>query len=95
MKHILEKWVAGISTGHFFSMFILQSGKWVLICLFCVIYLCLTYNVNYNNWFYKQMLIALSGVMTGYNGSFPFEKPGDKYNDVNYVGMRKVKSLWN
>lgn len=37
------------------------------------------------------MLIALSGVMTGYNGSFPFEKPGDKYNDVNYVGMRKVK----
>lgn len=36
------------------------------------------------------MLIALSGVLTGYNGSFPFEKPGDKYDGVNYVGMRKV-----
>lgn len=36
------------------------------------------------------MLIALSGVLTGYNGSFPFEKPGDKYNGVNYVGMREV-----
>ncbi|VVC33926.1 MIR motif,Protein O-mannosyl-transferase, C-terminal four TM domain,Glycosyl transferase family 39/83 [Cinara cedri] len=40
-----------------------------------------------------KMLIALSGVMTGYNGSFPFEKPGDKYNDVNYVGMRKFCSI--
>lgn len=36
------------------------------------------------------MLIALSGVLTGYNGSFPFEKPGDKYEGVNYVGMREV-----
>lgn len=36
------------------------------------------------------MLIALSGVLTGYNGDFPFEKPGDKYEGVNYVGMREV-----
>lgn len=35
-----------------------------------------------------KMLIALSGYLTGYDGSFPFEKPGDKYENVNYVGMR-------
>uniref|UniRef100_A0A8D8ZZ10 Protein O-mannosyl-transferase 2 n=1 Tax=Cacopsylla melanoneura TaxID=428564 RepID=A0A8D8ZZ10_9HEMI len=35
-----------------------------------------------------KMLIALSGYLTGYDGSFPFEKPGDKYGDVNYLGMR-------
>lgn len=40
------------------------------------------------------MLIALSGVLTGYNGSFPFEKPGDKYNGVNYVGMREVIKIF-
>ncbi|KAJ9576808.1 hypothetical protein L9F63_006582 [Diploptera punctata] len=34
------------------------------------------------------MLIALSGYLTGYDGQFPFEKPGDKYENVNYVGMR-------
>ena len=37
-----------------------------------------------------QMLIALSGYLTGYDGRFAFEKPGDKYEDVNYVGMRVV-----
>lgn len=36
------------------------------------------------------MLIALSGVLTGYNGTYPFEKPGDKYNGTNYQGMRIV-----
>lgn len=36
------------------------------------------------------MLIALSGYLTGYDGKFPFEKPGDKYENVNYVGMRVV-----
>lgn len=36
------------------------------------------------------MLIALSGYLTGYEGTFPFEKPGDKYENVNYVGMRVV-----
>lgn len=35
-----------------------------------------------------KMLIALSGYLTGYDGKFPFEKPGDKYENVNYVGMR-------
>ncbi|KAL1114826.1 hypothetical protein AAG570_007650 [Ranatra chinensis] len=35
-----------------------------------------------------KMLIALSGYLTGYDGTFPFEKPGDKYENVNYVGMR-------
>ncbi|XP_049959896.1 protein O-mannosyl-transferase 2 isoform X1 [Schistocerca serialis cubense] len=35
-----------------------------------------------------KMLIALSGYLTGYDGTFPFEKPGDKYENVNYTGMR-------
>ena len=26
----------------------------------------------------------------GYNGTFPFEKPGDPYEDHNYMGMRIV-----
>lgn len=37
-----------------------------------------------------KMLIALSGYLTGYDGTFSFEKPGDKYVNVNYVGMRIV-----
>ncbi|KAK6621591.1 hypothetical protein RUM44_001398 [Polyplax serrata] len=35
-----------------------------------------------------KMLIALSGYLSGYDGTFPFEKPGDKYDNINYVGMR-------
>ncbi|XP_017871438.1 PREDICTED: protein O-mannosyl-transferase 2 [Drosophila arizonae] len=35
-----------------------------------------------------KMLIGLSGYLTGYNGTFPFEKPGDKYNGTRYQGMR-------
>ncbi|XP_061388961.1 protein O-mannosyl-transferase 2 [Musca vetustissima] len=35
-----------------------------------------------------KMLIALSGYLTGYDGTFPFEKPGDKYNGTHYEGMR-------
>ncbi|KAF4516843.1 hypothetical protein B566_EDAN006238 [Ephemera danica] len=35
-----------------------------------------------------KMLIGLSGYLTGYDGRFAFEKPGDKYEDVNYIGMR-------
>lgn len=35
-----------------------------------------------------KMLIGLSGKLTGYNGTFAFSKPGDKYLDHNYVGMR-------
>lgn len=38
------------------------------------------------------MLIALSGVLTGYNGTFAFEKPGDKYNGTAYEGMRMVSA---
>jgi len=37
------------------------------------------------------MLIGLSGYLTGYNGTFPFEKPGDKYNETRYQGMRYVR----
>lgn len=39
------------------------------------------------------MLIALSGYVTGYDGTFPFEKPGDKFENVKYVGMRIVSIL--
>ncbi|KAK0182106.1 hypothetical protein PV327_000275 [Microctonus hyperodae] len=35
-----------------------------------------------------KMLIALSGYLTGYDGTFPFEKPGDKFGDTKYAGMR-------
>lgn len=36
-----------------------------------------------------KMLIGLAGYLTGYDGMYPFEKPGDEYgDDVNYVGMR-------
>lgn len=39
------------------------------------------------------MLIALSGKLSGYDGKYPFEKPGDKYNGTRYEGMRIV-SAW-
>lgn len=35
-----------------------------------------------------KMLVGLSGHLTGYNGSFAFNKPGDKFGDHPYVGMR-------
>lgn len=34
------------------------------------------------------MLIGFSGLLSGYNGTYPFEKPGDKYNGTRYEGMR-------
>ena len=37
-----------------------------------------------------QMLLALSGWMSGYGGGFPFDKPGDLYGEEKYVGMRVV-----
>ncbi|XP_046615622.1 protein O-mannosyl-transferase 2 isoform X9 [Neodiprion virginianus] len=40
-----------------------------------------------------KMLIGLSGYLTGYNGSFPFEKPGDKYEDTKYIGMRVMNAV--
>lgn len=36
------------------------------------------------------MLIGAFGYMTGYDGTFPFVKPGDKYEGVHYLGMRVV-----
>ena len=36
-----------------------------------------------------KMLIALSGHLTGYDGTFAFDKPGDQYTKwTQYVGMR-------
>ncbi|KAI1295343.1 Protein O-mannosyl-transferase 2 [Halotydeus destructor] len=35
-----------------------------------------------------KMLIGLAGKLTGYNGTFAFNKPGDKYMGHSYVGMR-------
>uniref|UniRef100_A0A3P8ZLH2 Protein O-mannosyl-transferase 2 n=1 Tax=Esox lucius TaxID=8010 RepID=A0A3P8ZLH2_ESOLU len=35
-----------------------------------------------------KMLIGLAGYMTGYDGTYPFLKPGDKYEHHNYWGMR-------
>ena len=37
------------------------------------------------------MSIAMAGYFSGYNGSFPFDKPGDQYGDNPYVGMRLVR----
>lgn len=34
------------------------------------------------------MLIGFSGYLTGYNGTFPFNKPGDSYEDYPILGMR-------
>lgn len=34
------------------------------------------------------MLIGLSGYLTGYNGTFAFNKPGDNYEDYPILGMR-------
>ncbi|XP_047741231.1 protein O-mannosyl-transferase 2, partial [Hyalella azteca] len=39
-----------------------------------------------------RMLIGAFGYMTGYDGAFDFIKPGDKYENVSYVGMRVVSS---
>ena len=37
-----------------------------------------------------QMLIAAFGYLTGYDGKFEFEKPGQKFNETHYLGMRFV-----
>lgn len=39
------------------------------------------------------MSIAFAGYLSGYNGSFPFDKPGDSYGENNYVGMRLVRAV--
>lgn len=48
------------------------------------------FGVSIGESFMFQMLIALSGSLTGYNGTYPFDKPGDKYNGTSYEGMRIV-----
>ncbi|XP_043842130.1 protein O-mannosyl-transferase 2 [Dromiciops gliroides] len=35
-----------------------------------------------------KMLIGLAGYLSGYDGTFPFQKPGDKYEHHSYIGMR-------
>lgn len=37
-----------------------------------------------------QLIIAVAGVLTGYNGSFEFQEPGQEYGEYPYVGMRVV-----
>ena len=37
-----------------------------------------------------KMAIGGIGYLTGYNGTFAFEKPGELYHDHNYLGMRIV-----
>ena len=35
-------------------------------------------------------MIIYINLLVGYNGTFAFEKPGDLYEDHNYIGMRIV-----
>ena len=44
--------------------------------------------------FYLQLIIAVAGVLSGYNGSFEFKEPGQKYEDTPYVGMRVVGTMF-
>uniref|UniRef100_UPI00358ED439 protein O-mannosyl-transferase 2 n=1 Tax=Myxine glutinosa TaxID=7769 RepID=UPI00358ED439 len=37
-----------------------------------------------------KMLIGLAGYVSGYDGSFPFNKPGEKFGNVQYLGMRAM-----
>ncbi|XP_062898819.1 protein O-mannosyl-transferase 2 isoform X6 [Mobula hypostoma] len=39
------------------------------------------------------MLIGLAGYLTGYDGTFPFKKPGDKYEHHHYYGMRALCAI--
>lgn len=41
--------------------------------------------------FSPQMLIGLAGYLSGYDGTFMFQRPGDKYEQHNYMGMRRVR----
>lgn len=38
-----------------------------------------------------QMLIGLAGYLSGYDGTFLFQKPGDNYEHHSYMGMRGVR----
>jgi dolichyl-phosphate-mannose--protein O-mannosyl transferase len=37
------------------------------------------------------MLIGLAGYLSGYDGTFLFQKPGDRYEHHSYMGMRGVR----
>ena len=39
------------------------------------------------------MLIGLFGYLDGYNATFPFNQPGDKFEDYPFMGMRGVNSI--
>ena len=41
-----------------------------------------------------QLIIAVAGVLTGYNGSFEFKEPGQEYGEYPYVGMRVVSCFF-
>ncbi|XP_039194747.1 protein O-mannosyl-transferase 2-like [Crotalus tigris] len=40
-----------------------------------------------------KMLIGLAGYLSGYDGTFPFQKPGDKYEQHNSIGMRAFSAF--
>jgi len=40
-----------------------------------------------------KMFVGATGWLTGYNGTFAFDKPGDLYLDHNYLGMRLACTL--
>ncbi len=48
--------------------------------------------INLGNLSVFQLIIAVAGVLTGYNGSFEFEEPGQLYKDTPYIGMRFVST---
>lgn len=87
----------------YYHTFLVQPDWLLLTDSYTVIYSS-TYNFDYWSLSFNllQMLIGLAGHMTGYNGTFPFMKPGDKYEQHNYWGMRgvccfshiKTCSLW-
>ena len=40
------------------------------------------------------MMLGGVGLLTGYNGSFPYDKPGDKYDaESTFIGMRTVSAI--
>ncbi len=40
-----------------------------------------------------QLIIAVAGLLSGYNGSFEFKEPGQAYEDTPYIGMRVVRKM--
>ena len=66
----------------------------VTFTLFCIV--CThkdTHTIMHASHACTQLIIAVAGVLTGYNGSFEFNEPGHQYEDYPYVGMRVVSSL--